>query len=243
MMRRSFLPFACALALFGLASAAFSDDAPASKDPWVSFGVGSFVTMKSTSKTAMAIPDAPVMPEQVTEMRTTLVAVTEKEYTLKSELKPAGGEWSGQEMKIPRTTAAKPAMPDGAKSEDLGAETLTIDGTPIPCKKTKVTVDSTVTIAWSSDKYGAVKSETKGADSESTMTLTKLAKKVTIAGKEIECRESTSSMKGPGVESTAVTLMSDQVPGGMVRSESTSKMTQAQMTSTNVMEVTAFETK
>jgi hypothetical protein len=241
MMRRSFAR-SCSFAVLALAAVAQAADAPPAGDGWSSYGVGTTVHTKSTTKTTMATPGAPAMPEQVTENRTTLVAVTEKEYTLKSEAK-LGEEWSAQEIKLPRIAAGEAKPPEGAKVEELGNEAVTVEGASIPCKKTRTTLGANVTTTWTSEKHGLVKSEGKGPGSDYSSVLTKLSTKATAGGKELDCREMTTTAKAEGSESTIVMLTSDQIPGKTVRMESTTKIPQAQMTSTMVMEVVAFEIK
>jgi len=239
-------PFArvASVAVLALASTAFAGDAVPARDGWSSYGVGTTVTMKTTSKTTMAMEGAPEMPEQVNESRMTLTAVTEKEYTLKSEAK-VGEEWMGQEVKLPRMAGGVVKPPEGWKVEDLGDESVTVEGTAIACKKTKMTMgaDLNVTTSWTNEKYGVVKSEWKGAAGEGSSVLTKLSKKATVVGKELDCRETTTTSKVAGSETTMVMLQSDKVPGTTVRMETTTKMPQAQMTSTSVTEVVAFEIK
>ena len=233
---------ASSLAVLALAATAFAGDAKPAKDGWSSYGVGTTVTMKTTTKMTMAMEGAPAMPEQVTESRITLTALTEKEYTLKSEAK-VGEEWMGQDVKVPRTATGDVKPPEGAKVEELGDESVTVDGTAVACKKQKMTFADNVTTTWTSEKHGVVKSEWKGAASEGSSVLTKLSKKATVAGKEVDCREMTTTSKTAGSETTMMMLQSDQVPGMTVRMETTTKMPEAQMTTTSVTEVVAFEIK
>ncbi len=241
-MRSRPLVRACSLSVLALASTAFAGDAKPAKDGWSSYGVGTTVTMKTTSKTTMAMAGAPEMPESVSESRTTLTAITDTEITLKSETK-VGEEWMGQDVKLPRMASGDVKPPEGAKVEELGEESVTVDGTAVACKKQKITLGDNVTTSWTNEKYGAVKSESKGGGAETSMVLTKLSKKVTVAGKEVDCREMTMTSSASGTEMKAVSLLSEQIPGLTVRTESTMKMPQAQMTTTSVSEVVSFEIK
>ena len=84
--------------------------------------------------------------------------------------------------------------------------------------------------------------ETTGpGDMKTVLTTTNLAKKVTIAGKELVCREQATTTKGTGGDSTTTMLYSDKVPGGWVRNESNS--TAGGMTTTSVTEVSSYEVK
>lgn len=228
-------------AVLAFAATAFAGDVKPAKDGWSSYGVGTSVTMKSTTKTTMTMPGAPAMPENVGESRTTLTAKTDKDYTLKMETK-VGEQWMGTDVVVPLAAAGEVRQP-GAKVEELGDESVTVDGTPLVCKKQKVTMGDAVTTSWTNEKHGVVKSESKSVGVETTMVLTKLAKMVKVAGKDVSCREMTVTSKTDASEMTAVSLMSDAIPGLSVRSESTTKMPASQMTMFAVMEVTAFEIK
>lgn len=234
-MRRSSFAFAL-LALAAVTAPAFAADA-AMKMPWDGFGEGSFVMQKTTAKTAMtgAEPN-----ESVSEGRQTLIKITEKAYTIKSETK-AGEEWMPMEYDMPRVAAPASVKPTEAKVEDLGKETLTVDGESIECKKEKVTVAGSTTVTWTHEKYGAVKTESKGAAGDSTSELTKLKAVVKIKGKDVECRVFTTTMKSPQMEMTSSTWLSDTLPGGVARMESSTKM--AMMSTTTVMETTDYEKK
>jgi hypothetical protein len=240
MRRSSFaLSFVAVTALVGTAFAAET-----LKLPWDGYGEGSFVLMKTTTKTVMSGGPAemPAMPEQVSEMRQTLVKITDKAYTIKSEIK-VGDTWMPSEYDMPRvaTDATKPEQ----KPEELGNEKLTVEGVEIDCKKQKMVVMGSTTISWTSEKYGLVKSETTGGQGDLKINLTKLKSTAKVKGKDVECRELTTTMKSEQMEMTSTTWTSDAIPGGSARVESTSKMKMGEMTSTTTttQEVADFEKK
>lgn len=214
------------------------------KTPWDGFGEGSFVLTKTTSKTVMAGGPAemPAMPEQVTEYRQTLVKITDKAYTIKNEMK-IGDAWTPSEFEMPRV--AGEVTKSDVKPEELGNEKLTVDGTEIDCKKQKVVVMGSTTISWTSEKYGLVRSETTGAGTEMKVNLTKLKSTIKVKGKDVECREMTTTTKSDQMDSTSTTWMSDAIPGGTAKVETTSKMKMGEMTSTttSTQEVAEFEKK
>ena len=226
--------FAAALAAVGALSVpALAADAP--KGPWDGYGVGTTVTMKQTMKVSME-----GAPETSTQSRTTLVKITDAEYTLKME-QEMGGQWMAP-MEVPLPRKATAVAGEAPKPEDHGEEKVTVGGESIACKKTKSVVADTTTITWTNEKYGVVKSESSGAgDIKTTMALTNVAKKVTVAGKEVECREQVVTSKGGGFDSTTTMLFCDKIPGSIARSESNS--TSSGMTTNVVAEVTAFEVK
>ena len=227
--------FAAALAAVGaLAVPALAADAP--KGPWDGYGVGTTVTMKQTSKVAME-----GAPETVTQSRQTLVKITDAEYTLKMESE-VGGQWLPA-MEVPMPRKATVATAEGPKPEDLGEEKVVVGGESIACKKEKHVTGETTTITWTSAKQGLVKSESTGpGDAKTTLTVTSFAKKLTVAGKEVECREQVVTSKGTGYEATTTTLSCDKLPGGYARMESVST-SGGMTTNTMVSEVSAFEVK
>jgi hypothetical protein len=217
----------------GLASFAFAGDDP--KSPWDGYGVGTTVTMKSTTKMSME-----GAPEMTTQSRQTLVKVTDDAYVVKMEQENAG-TWTGQDVTIPRKAVAGTGT-EGPKPEDLGEEKVTVDGQTLDCKKTKVTASGVTTIQWTHEKHGTVKSETTGpGEQKTTMETTKLAAKFTVAGKDFECREQVSSTKAAGSETTTTMLYCDKMPGGLAKMESTSVSNG--MTVKQTTEVTALEIK
>lgn len=240
-MMRSRFALASSFAVLAFASTALAGDTVVAKDGWSSYGVGTTVTMKMTRKTITETEGASPVPEQVSESRMTLVKLTDKEYTLKRDTK-VGEEWIGMETASPRM-ATEVKHPEGTKVEELGTESVTVDGTVLTCKKQRAMLGAGVTTTWTNDKHDVVKSESKSDGSESTMVLTKLSKKHTVAGKELDCREMTTTVKYPGTEMTVVSLLSDQIPGFTVRSDSVTKMPQAMTTSTTIYELVSFEIK
>jgi hypothetical protein len=225
------------VAVLSLASPASAADAP--KGLWDGYGVGTWVTSKTTSK--MTMPGMEAMPESVNESRQTLVKVTDAAWTIKTEMK-TGEEWTNaMEMDIPRKAEAVTGTTP--KPEDLGTEKVTVEGKDYTCKKQRVTTPAGTVTSWVSEEAGLLKSEstTPSGDTTST-TVTALAKKVKVGTKEVVCREQKSVSKLMGNESTTTFLLSDAVPGHSVRTESTSSMGGG-MKSTSVTETTAFEAK
>jgi hypothetical protein len=225
-----------AVAAFVVASAAQAEDAPAWKDGWTSFKPGSSVTMKISMKMSM-----PGMPEQPpTETRQTLVSVTDKEYVVKTETNMMG-TWSGQDMTFPRKATGEGMDVKPPPVEELGEEKVSVEGTDYATKKTKIVSNGATVITWTSKEHGALKVETNGPDVKSTMVVTALAKKVTVAGKEVACKEMKTTATMAGSETSTVFLSSEAVPGGMVRMETTAN--NSGMNISTVTEVTAFEAK
>jgi hypothetical protein len=235
--------FAGLAALLCLASVASAADPVKVKSPW-DFGVGSYVHMKMTSK--MSMPGAPAMPEQVSETKQTLVRITDEAWIVKTETK-VGQTWmAGTEIPYPRKVSAEAVTKDAkVETEELGTEKVTVEGTAYDCKKMRMKGTFGTTTTWVHERHGALKieSEMQGGGS-STTTVTALAKKAKAGDKEVVCRESKMTSKismGPTTsETTTVTLDSEAVPGGMVRSETTMS---GQMSMTRVTEVIAFEAK
>ena len=226
-------------AVFAFAAAGFAraEDAPKAHDPWAAFKEGSTATHKTTTKAAGA-------PDQVEEERTTIVKLTEKEVTLKME-KKVGEAWEATEVKMPRvfTMPEGMEMPKPPTPEVLGEEKLKIDDTEYAVKKVKTTYPGGMTtISWENKDLGSLKSETTmGGDDKTTTVVTAVAKKVSVGGKELVCRETKTTTSMMGTETTNTLLTSDGVIGGTVRTESTSKTPAG--TQSMVEELTAFETK
>lgn len=230
-MRR---PLATAfLAALAVAAPALAGDAAVSKGPWDGFGEGSWVLQKMSAKVEMPGMDAP-SNESVT--RQTLVKVTDKAYTVKSEQK-VGEEWMGSEMELPRTAAT--GATTEPTPEELGAEKVSVDGEELPCRKRKVVAAGTETISWVHESKGTLKWTSKGPAGEGTFQVLSFKEKLTVKGKEVVCTKSTTVMKGTQGDSTTTMWSSDAVPGGLVKMETASAM--AGMKSTSVVEVTDFE--
>ena len=209
------------------------------KGEWDGFGQGSWVLMKTTSKTITA--DMQV-PDTVTEMRKTLTKVTDAEWVVTMETK-AGDTWGvSTPMTLPRVAPkGAPDPKDMPKVEELGADKVTIEGKDYACKKQKVSFMGDVGLSWVSEEHGELKWESTEADGSTTRReVTSLAKKVKAAGKEVTCRETKTVAKPAGIDTTIVVLASDDLPGHLVRMEST----EAGAVKTNtVTEVVAFEIK
>jgi hypothetical protein len=218
------------------AGVARAGDAPAAKDGWTAFKPGSSVTTRTVMRMG---GDAGDQPPQ--ESRTTLVSVSDKEYVLRSEVKLAG-EWQGKETTVPR---AAPESGDAAQSlpaEAVGEEKLTIDGQEFACKKMKTVSQGTTTINWTYQDKDVLKSESTGpGDRKTTFVVTALRKKVTVAGKELLCRETKSTVKTETSENSSTSVTSESLPGGLVRSETLTRS--IGMAISSVTDVIAFEVK
>lgn len=235
-MRRTSLLFAL-LATAAVAASARAGDV-ALKSPWDGFAEGSWVLHKATTKEQGGDPPT---PDSVLETRMTLTKVTEKAYAIKLDQK-IGEDWIGTDLDFPRVGSDLSAPAPDAKVEELGEEKLIVDGdVAVNCKKQKTTAADAVTTSWTSEKYGLMKSESKGAAGESAVEVTKLETKVKIKDKEVVCRVTRTTMKSAEFELTSSTWTSDAVPGGEVRTESTTKM--GGRTSTTVKETSDFEKK
>jgi hypothetical protein len=185
------------------ASAVQAADAPAPGNSWTGFKAGSSVTLR------MSIKTTPHVPEQTGEgeLRMTLVSVDDEEFVVKSEKRSSDGEWTDDGEK---THSRKPEPDDAPKkttpAQALPDEKIYVDGVAHVCKKSKAVSDGVTTITWVHKKHGELKSETTGpGDSKSTRTVTSLAKKVKIAGKEVTCREQKSLSTDERIETTIVT--------------------------------------
>jgi hypothetical protein len=229
-MRRIVPSVLVAAAVSLLAGHALAGEA---KGLWEGCGVGSFVHQKMTMTMSMA-----GVPPTTTEMKSTLVKVTDAAWTVKTETK-VGEEWMGAEMDYPRKATG--TAPDAPKPEDLGEEKVTVEGKDLACKKQQVKVGDQTVTTWTNDTYGVVRSESKGAGSETSSVLTKLAGKTKVGDREVEYRETTTTAKSAGSETKMVTWQSDAVPGHVLRTESVADM--GAMKSTTVTETVAFEVK
>ncbi len=237
-MRRSSIVLAL-LAIAALSTSARAADV-ALKSSWDGFGEGSWVLQKTTTQNVNGAEKS----ETISESKYTLKKVADKAYTLKIETK-IGAEWIAQDIDLPRIAEPSTEKPAEAKVEDLGTEELTVDGEEIECKKVKSTVAGTVTVTWSDETSGSVKSETKGPDGETTVEVTKWKAIVKIKGKDVECRVEKTTHKSAQVEMTASTWKADPaIPTqtGYVRSESSMKIV-GMGTTNDVTEVTDFEKK
>ncbi len=237
-MRRSSIVFAL-LATVAVAAPAVAGPV-ALPSPWDGFGEGSWVIQKTTNK---QVGDDAATAEST--QRITLTKITEQAYTLKTEIK-VGEEWSGSEYEMPRAYRdPAEAKTDAPKPEDLGAETLTVDGASIECRKTKVVAAGSTSISWTSEKYGVVRNETTGPAGDSKTELVKLKGVVKVKGKDVECQVTKTSFKSPSMENVTSTWASPSIPGGMVRAETSLKIVvgDARTESSSVMEVADFEKK
>lgn len=203
--------------------------------PWDGFAVGSYVHMRST--TTMSVEGA---PPQTSEMKQTLVKVTDEAYTIKYETK-VGEEWMGSELAYPRKATGAAAEVQAPKPEELGDENVAVDGKDYPCKKVRFTAQGMTTTTWTHATEGVLKTETKGPGTESSTVVTKLSTKLKVATKELDVRETLRVSKGAGGETKVTDWDSKSVPGGTVRSETATEM--GGMKTTIVTEVIAFEAK
>lgn len=237
-MRNLGILFAAAAVLL-TAGAAQAGDVPLPKDTWTSFKPGSSVTIKTSIKTTPHLPEQ----EGEGELRMTLVSIDDQEYVVKSE-KRLDGEWTNGEE---TTHSRKPSEEEAAETkaapgQPMGEEKLSIEGSTYVCKKTKTVSKGATKVAWVHKQQGELKSETTGpGDEKATSSVTALAKKVTIAGKKVSCREEKTVSSHQGIETTIVILTSSEVPSGNVRLDL--HATGQGVTVDTVVEVTAFEAK
>lgn len=211
-------------------------DASAVRLPWDGFGEGSTVHIRITSQVAF-----PGAPTSSTEQRQTLVKITPEHYVVKHETK-VGEQWMGSEMNYPRKVTGPTTVPDSAvKPEDLGTEAVTVEGKEYLCKKQQVIVAGMTTVMWTHDKEGLLRTDSRGPGSETSRVVTRLSFKTTVAGKELDVRETTTTAKAMGSATTIKSWESRGVPGGAVRTEMVTEM--SGMKTTSVSEVIAFEAK
>jgi hypothetical protein len=231
--------FGLALALSSTAAAA-PPAAPGGM--WDGYGPGSTVHTKMATSTEMP---GMTMPPQSSEMKQTLVKTTDTEWVVKVEMK-MGESWTTTENRIPRTAKGVEGVPDAPKPEEVGAESLTVDGKAYACKKWKMVVQGMTTVSWTHDEAGTLKTTMEGPSMASEMLVTSLAKKVTAAGRELTCRESTSRSKsevqGQAMQSLVVMLTTPEVPAHTVRMESVTEMG-GMMKTRILMELVSFEKK
>jgi hypothetical protein len=232
------------LALASVALATLSSTAlaapPAVKGMWDGYGVGSWVSMKSSSKMEAG---GMAMPAQENESRQTLVKVTDDEWTVKMETKTGGALGNAMEMKIPRKAPTGTAgTTEAPKPEDLGTENVSVEGKDYACKKQRITISGTATTTWTNEENGLLRMDSEGGTGTSSMVVTSLSKKAKAGDVEVTCRETKTTSKAPGMGETVMTsLTSDDVPMRMVRTEMSTNNPQMKMTS--VTEVTGFEKK
>jgi hypothetical protein len=198
------------LTLAAAAASAASTTDP-QREPWAGFLPASSVTHRSTT-----IAGARGAKPFVTESRTTLLGAKDGVLTLKSEFRVEGGTWESKEIRID-AVAAEPA----GKSEDLGTETLRVDGKDLVCRKKRTVFEATTTLTWTHPDHGIVRTEsTEGKDVRTVTTLERLSVLVKTPTAEVYCREvATLATSAMGTSATRVWL-SVAVPGGLVRSES-----------------------
>jgi hypothetical protein len=229
-----------AAAVLVLAAAAPSLAEQPSKNPWHGFGPGSTVHRKMVTTSSMG---AMALPSQTVEMRETVVSATADEVVLKIEQKMGEMPWQGQETKIP-LKASPGTDVDAPKEEDLGKDKVTVEGREYECAKKRVVMAAGTTVYWAHEKHGMLKSETTATGAGKTVVqVTRLSVPAKVGERGVTCREtrtSTTGMPGGG-EITAVMLTSEEVPGGVVRSEMKTSM--QGMVSTGVTETVSFEKK
>lgn len=230
---RLFAPLAFAATALVATVAAAGD--VATRLPWDGFGVGSFVHTRST--TTMSVEG---VPPQTSEAKQTLVKVTDEAFTIKQETK-IGEEWMATEMPFPRKATGTPTDVQAPKPEELGDENVAVEGKDYACKKVRFTAMGMTTTTWTHATEGVLKSETKGAGTETSMTVTKLSFKAKAGDKEVDAREMVMLTKAGGAETKVTSWDSKAVPGGAVRSEMVSEM--GGMKTTVLTETIAFEAK
>jgi hypothetical protein len=185
------------------------------KSGWARFGVGTMIHTRTTNTTT--VPGMPEPQKQVSEMKKTLVKISDAGYHIKTEMM-VNGQW------MPATEEVEPKH-DGrqAKVTDAGTETVTIGGTPYPCAKKNVTwtggdeEPETFTL-WVHAEKGIVKMTMPGQ--EGAITVTKFDQSwtvggVTLKGREVEL-EAQHPMAGPMKATHRISL---DIPENAVRME------------------------
>ena len=213
------------------------------KSAWAGHGVGSLVHRKTSP-----------MGKMVTEDKRTLVKITDTDYELKVESKTMLG-WSKSIVHEPKVTKVEVGT---SKSEEVGEETLTIEGKAYPCKKRKskdvgalipggmkppggrpgapggapggaMTGAGTV---WLHEKLGMLKSEmtmsVMGREMKITTTVTRLKVATKVGDVTIDCRETTMT-NSMMPDGKTVRLSNPDVPGETVRSKMSMSMGGAEM--------------
>lgn len=192
------------------------------QDEWAGYGVGTMVHTKSTQ--VMSMPQMPEPRTTITETKKTLMAISENEYTVKTETK-VGEQWMANEIKVPRKNPKTTEF----KQEKIGDGTVKVDGTDYACTRWRVTVTakgapSTVTVVWVHDTKGALQIESEtddgmGGKNKVVMKATRLGVEKTVAGHDMSCRE--FSWKSSGGEFKM--LMTRDAPTSMVSMDMTMK--------------------
>jgi hypothetical protein len=183
---------------------------------WEGYGVGTSIAFRSVMKIQM--PEGmPAQPDQVSEERQTLLEVTPTQFKVKFDTK-TGEHTSTFEHVIDRRVV----QPDQIQIEDLGPESVTVEGTAYPCMKRRVTVpvkdaEPSVSLVWEHDAHGVLRmeGEAQGEGQGMTWVTTRLDVKVTVSGRELSCRE----VKMATEMGEMTSLFSLEVPGTVVRTQ------------------------
>jgi len=216
---------------------------------WDGFPVGTMIQHKT--KSVVTVPGMPAPRQTVSEERKTLLRVTEKSYVLKVETREGSGPWTSKEVTEPRLSKEdlkdmaarfRSAMGPGAKVklEDIGEESVTIEGKTYPCKTKRMTYQAgpmgeMSAKVWISEEHGMLKMKGSGMASI-TMEVKKLATPVTAAGHTFTCRQ--TEMKMGTMGGTTQRFESKDVPEGLVRTTTTMK--QGPMSMENTTELVGF---
>lgn len=205
---------------------------------WEGYAVGTMVHTKNTNTVTMA--QLPKPRTTVSETKRTLMAISEKEFTVKVETRVGEAAWTTMEVKEPRRDPKAATY----KEEKLGEGSVDIGGTSYACTRYRITVTqpelpAQVSEVWVHDKKGVLKGIVEGtAGAERVeMTVTKLDVKRTVSGHEMSCREFTYTTK----QGTNRMLMTRDAPTTMVGL--TMKMKQAGMEMDNKIELVGLTIK
>jgi hypothetical protein len=114
---------------------------PAEHHPWGHFPAGSWKSVRATSETLDA--KGQVANITLTDTKTTLVAVDESSYTLRSEITvDVSGRRIATTPQLVKYGYYGETPGQGLSVKKLGDTTLTIDGQAIPCELRQVVVES-----------------------------------------------------------------------------------------------------
>ena len=224
---------------------------PHADHAWGHFKVGSWVKTKSTTKSDVENASGGGIPttEVVSEMKYTLKEIREDSYVLDMDITNFGNTQSmPMEYKFdPLGPGVEPPKVLQEKDEELKAACETWK-----CHYTKTEgagMQGPETIeTWKCDEApgGVVKkitsSDMAGQKVTTVMTLDKKEDKIDVGGKKLKCWVLKMSTDAPPNNSSSSTIwFSHDVPGFMVKCDSTSKDSASKTESH--MEVTGFEAK
>ncbi len=172
---------------------------------WEGYAAGTSYTTRTTMKGTMGGQAF----ERVTDTKTTLVKVTEKEFTIKTETSAMG-------MKMPASTSTEARKKDvKVETKEAGSETITVAGTAYACKKiigTKTEKGKKETMTfWVHETAGVLKYQMNmDVGSGQKTNVIGVAKKLKVQHKvgttTFDCREFEVEMNMPQMGKTKRTM-------------------------------------